>query len=79
MAGSGSCKPKCENEDGYGRGEFQGENSLYVFVYLNDLKKLTIIQRLMVLKSHHTKSYTSYVFEVKILIINTQSLNSISH
>lgn len=29
-AGSGSCKPKCENEDGYGRGELRGENSLYV-------------------------------------------------
>lgn len=38
--------------------ELQGKNSLDVFV----LKKLTIIQRLMVLQSHHTKSYTSYAF-----------------
>lgn len=29
-AGSGSCKPKCESEDGYGRGELWGKNSLYI-------------------------------------------------
>jgi len=34
MAGSGSCKPKCEDEDGYGRGVLQGKNSLYVFILL---------------------------------------------
>lgn len=43
----------------YGRGPLQGENSFYVVVYFNDLKKLTIIKRLVVLQSHHTKSHIS--------------------
>lgn len=34
MAGSGSYKPKCENEDGYGGGASQGKNSLYGFILM---------------------------------------------